>query len=346
MVGSKRLPRSSERHHPLGMNSAAVLCHPAGVAVTRRIESPAVEWLLGSCEPAVRFLTRRDVLGEEVQPDPEEILSGPWVRTLLAGQQADGGFGERHPYKKWTGAHWRLVSLVELAAPPEDPRVLAAAERVLALLSGPKRAKVKLVDGLARRCASVEGNGLAACSRLGLAEDERVERLARWLVEWQWPDGGWNCDERASGRRSSFHESCIPMWGLHEYAEATGAPWARDAALRAAELFLEHRLFRSVRTGEVIKQEWLRFRYPPYWHYDVLQGLLVLSRLGLAGDPRAAEAVELVEQKRLPDSRWKADGAWWKRPDSPLLPDVVDWGRTGPNEMVTLNALRVLAAAR
>ncbi len=29
----------------------------------------------------------------------------------------------------------------------------------------------------------------------------------------------------------------------------------------------------------------------------------------------------------------------------PLAQEVVDWGRSGPNEMVTLNALRVLRAA-
>ena len=66
---------------------------------------------------------------------------------------------------------------------------------------------VKVIDGLVRRCTSQEGNALAVCSRLGLAQDPRVELLARSLVDWQWPDGGWNCDLRASGRRSSFNES-------------------------------------------------------------------------------------------------------------------------------------------
>jgi hypothetical protein len=26
------------------------------------------------------------------------------------------------------------------------------------------------------------------------ADDPRVERLARPLVKWQWPDGGWTCE--------------------------------------------------------------------------------------------------------------------------------------------------------
>jgi hypothetical protein len=312
----------------------------------RERTDPAVAWLLGSSEPAIRRMARRDLLGEQSPEDDGAVLGGPIVRALLAGQTAGGGFGG-HSYSKWGGAHWRLVSLVELEAPADDPRVAAAAERVLNWLSGPGHRRAgKEVGGLMRVCASLEGNGLAACSRLGLAGDPRAELLARTLAGWQWPDGGWNCDQRASGRRSSFHETLPPAWGLHEYWAATGAEWARDAARRAAELFLEHRLFRSLRSGEVIDRRWVSLHYPPYWHYDILQALLVLSRMGLAGDPRAADALDIVERRRLPDGRWRPGGYWWRyggRGSGPL--EVVDWGRGGPCEMLTLNALRCLRAA-
>ena len=304
-------------------------------------ERTAVDWLLASSEPAVRYLTRRDLLEEDAHDDAARILEGPIVRTLLDAP-SDG-----HPYKKWTGAHWRLVSLVELAVPPGEPRAVAATEPVLDwLCSDAHRRSVRIIDGLARRCASQEGNAIAVCVRLGLAGDDRVELLARSLVEWQWPDGGWNCDKKASGRSSSFHESLPPMWGLHEYAVATGAEWARDAANRAAEMFLAKRLFRSPRTGEVLRRSYLDLRYPPFWHYDVLQALLVLSRLGLVRDPRAADALDEVEARRLPDGRWRPNGYWWLRPGSNgSNVEVVDWGRGGPSEMLTLNALRVLRAA-
>jgi len=267
------------------------------------------------------------------------------VRALLDGQQADGGFNV-HPYAKWRGAHWRLVSLVELAVPAGEPRCLTAAETILDWLTGVgHRRGVRVIDGLARRCASQEGNALASSCRLGLAEDPRVELLAESLVEWQWPDGGWNCDPRASGRRSSFHESLAPMWGLHEYSRATGDEDARRAADRTAELFLEHRLFRALGTGEPIHQSFTVLHYPPYWHYDVLQVLLVLARMGRAGDPRARDGVEVVERRRLSDGRWRAGAHWWKPPGSTgSNVEVVDWGRSGPSEMVTLNSLRVLRA--
>lgn len=304
----------------------------------------AVDWLLGSDEPAIRMMTRRDLLDEPAGYDAGQVLTGPKVTALLAGQHADGGFGN-HWYRKWTGAHWRLISLVELEIPTGEPRAVAATDQVLAALTRPNHVNAPPVNGRFRRCASVEGNALAACCRLGLAGDPRVQQVAENLTAWQWPDGGWNCDRNASGRRSSFHESLPTAWGLHEYARATGEPAAREAAVRAAALFLEHRLFRSLRTGEVINAQWLRPRYPPYWHYDILQALLVLSRIGVAGDPRAADALDELERHRLPDGGWRARGYWWKPPGGTVAPEVVDWGRSGPNQMLTLNALRVLRAA-
>lgn len=314
---------------------------------TQRVDAgQAIDLLLASTEPAIRYLARRDVLHERVEPDAEAILSGPIVRALLAGQQPDGGFGG-HPYRKWAGAHWRLVSLVELALPVGESRALAAAETVLDWLTGKgHRRAIKAVNGLVRRCASQEGNALAVCSRLGMSGDARVRLLAQSLVEWQWPDGGWNCDPRATGRRSSFHESLAPAWGLHEYWLATGAEWARAASRRAAELLLEHRLFRSLQDGDVINGDWLIPHYPPYWHYDVPQALLVLARIGSVRDPRAREGLELLTGLQRPDGCWHAGRSWWRPPGGRgSNVEVVDWGRRGPSPMITLNALRVLEAA-
>ena len=68
----------------------------------------ALAWLLSSDEPAVRYLTRRELLddldGAAAAGDAAQILQGPKARALLAGQQPDGDFGV-HPYSKWTGAH-------------------------------------------------------------------------------------------------------------------------------------------------------------------------------------------------------------------------------------------------
>ncbi|AOT04472.1 hypothetical protein [Arthrobacter sp. U41] len=304
---------------------------------------PAIAWLAASEEPAVRRAAQLEFLG--IPWSEGSVANGRIVSSLLSGQQADGSFGV-HPYRKWTGAHWRLVSLVDLGVTAADaPSLPGAADTVLEWLhSDQHRSQIRSIGGLTRRCASQEGNALYVCSRLGMAADPRVSQLARDLVRWQWPDGGWNCDVEASGRRSSFHETLPAAKGLHAYWMAGGDPAARAAAERAAELLLAHRLFKSSSTGRPIDPRWLKLRYPEFWHYGILPALLLLSRMGLTADPRAGEAAGLLRGKMLPDGRWPVEGAWWYPPGAKSQSDVTDWGRTGPNEFVTLSAVRILAA--
>ena len=90
----------------------------------------------------------------------------------------------------------------------------------------------------------------------------------------------------------------------------------------------------------------VRIRWPAYWHYDVLQALLVLSRLGYATDTRVADALDLLESKRSTEGRWAPNGRWWKGPGSKGSGvEAVDWGRDGERRMLSLNAMRVLVAA-
>lgn len=312
----------------------------------------AVKWLVSSADPSIRFLTLTEVLDKgldspQVKEARDEIPDGPWVRALFAGQRDDGGFAV-HPYRKWIGAHWRLVSLVELGLPPGDRRAEKAANHVLEWICSEEHLRgIQRVKGLTRVHASQEGNALAVCSRLGLTEDDRVRQLAESLQEWQWPDGGWNCDKGENTHHSSFYESLAPLWGLVEYRRATGDESSLEAAERAGEFFLRHRMFRSETTGEIINPEWLKLHYPLYWHYDILQGLMIIPRLGnRLTDSRVQEALDILERKRLPDGRWRPGGYYWRRPGGQGAPmDVINWGRGGPNRVITLNALRVLKEA-
>ena len=302
---------------------------------------PAIAWLAASEEPAVRRAAHLEFLGT---PWPGgNVNSGRIVSSLLSGQTPGGGFGV-HPYRKWTGAHWRLISLVDLGVTAADaPTLLDAAGTVLDWLHSDQHlSQIRTVNGLTRRCASQEGNALYVCSRLGMVANARVARLARDLIRWQWHDGGWNCDVDATGRRSSFHETLPAAKGLHAYWKASGDPAALAGAGRAAELLLEHRLYKSSSTGRPIDPRWVKLRYPEFWHYGILPALSLMSRMGLAGDPRVQEAADVLRGKMLPDGRWPVEGAWWYPPGAKSQTDVTDWGRTGPNEFVTLSAVRIL----
>jgi hypothetical protein len=330
---------------------------------------PATSWLLQSEDPSVRYLTLTEVLDKphylpDVESARRQIPQGPKVRVLVSGQRRDGGFGV-HPYQKWAGAHWRLVSLVELGISPGFKPAVRATDLVLKWLLGDAHLKnVPKINGLYRRCASQEGNALAVCSRLGIANDPRVKQLAESLIEWQWPDGGWNCDRKEDVHHSSFNESLSTLWGLVEYTKSTSDDPARDAAEKAAEFFLRHKIFRSCRTDQVRPPETFNstpyrifvhpftdLHYPLYWHYDILQALTILSRAGKLSDPRTREAIGVIESKRLKDGTWRPDDYYWRlkrtsrpKPGMQANVEIVDWGRQGPNEMITLNALRTLKA--
>jgi len=312
-------------------------------------DDPGVRWLLRSPDPSVRYYTLTDVLRKPenaagVRAAKRRIPEGTRLRALLAGQRPDGGFGVDW-YKKWAGATWRMVSAVELGVPTDNRVAQRAANHVLSHLPL-TRVEPHRVRGRARVHGSVIGNPLAVCVRLGMAGDPRVQRIAHSLVRWQWPDGGWNCDSSEGARHSSFYESLATLWGLAEYLQATRDPAVRGAVDRAAELFLRHRLFRSCRGESVIDPRWLRLHYPLYWHYDVLQALVVLHRAGKLSDPRTREALDLVASKRAKDGTWHAEGRFWHGgPMRAANTEVVDWGSSGPNEMITLNALRVLVAS-
>jgi hypothetical protein len=102
-----------------------------------------------------------------------------------------------------------------------------------------------------------------------------------------------------------------PAIGFASYAHQTGAAAALAAAARTAELLLQHQLFRVHGTGEPIHPSWTKLHYPPYWHYDVLQGLRLLQAVDRLDDPGAGDALELVESSRRRDGtfsgpRWSS----------------------------------------
>jgi hypothetical protein len=207
---------------------------------------------------------------------------------------------------------------------------------------------VPVRDGRHRRCASQQGNALLAMIRLGLV-DERAPRLVERLLHWRWPDGGWNCDKEPSADTSSFMETLPPMRALSAWAALSGDPAAEQAAQRAVEVFLERHLYKGRRDGRVIHPEFTKLHYPLYWHYDVLAGLKSMAELGRIGDARCADALDLLESKRLSDGGWPAEAKYYTHSTTVALGnDDVDWGGTSrrrSNPWVTVDALAVLRAS-
>lgn len=331
---------------------------------------PVIDFLLKSREPSIRWKARVHILGEErdsrrLRALEEEIRTSPRARALLSRRDQLGRPGTaRRVYYKWQGIHWVLASLADLGYPAGDKSLHAIRDRILEFWLRPtffrefvaqteaqahRGGGVPLVRGRYRRCASQQGNALYSLIRLGIGDD-RADVLAERLLHWQWPDGGWNCDRRPVADTSSFMETMLPMLGLSAYAEGRRPIPVTDAVQRASEVFLRRRLFKRASDGRIIHPEFVALHYPLYYYHDFLGGLKAMARIGRIRNPRCADALDLLEAKRLPDGGWPAEKRFYKvRPHTfEARADYVDWGGTSPrrmNEWVTVDALAVLRAA-
>src|SRR5262249_7220555 len=129
------------------------------------------------------------------------------------------------------------------------------------------------------------------------------------LLSEMMPDGGWNCRRLSRPRphHSSFHTTFNVLDGLREYIEWCDGPRRDDvlsAERSALALLLEHRLFRSDKTGQVIHKNFTMLSFPFRWHYDLLRGLDYFARAGAPRDSRAQDAIDLLHERRRNDGRW------------------------------------------
>jgi hypothetical protein len=309
--------------------------------------------LLNSDEPSVRYKVMVNVLdyGAETavcQELCQEVATSLRVQQLLSERDEEGHL-PHHPYTKWVGAHWLLADLADIGYPSGDEMLIPLREGVYQWLFGQSHQKsIRMINGRVRRCASQEGNALYYLLALGLA-DARTDELADRLVQWQWPDGGWNCDKNPGAHHSSFMESLIPLRGLARHGRITGNKQSQQAAEHAAEIFLKRHLYKRESDGRVIKDDFIRLHYPCYWHYDILFGLKVMAEAGFIHDERCRDALDLLETKRLSDGGFPAEKAYYRVTEKAVSGrSLVSWGGTSKrrlNEFVTADALYVLKVA-
>jgi hypothetical protein len=169
-------------------------------------------------------------------------------------------------------------------------------------------------------------------------DDDRLDTIAEHLLRVQMDDGGWNCRRPRGATHASVHTTISALEGLrwYEVHRQREVKAVREAQRRGREFLLEHKLFRSHRTAEVINPAFVRFAFPPRWHYDVLRGLDYFQSVGAPRDPRLEDAIELVRRGRGDDGRWKLENTYSGEVWFPLET------KGKPSRWNTLRALRVL----
>jgi hypothetical protein len=289
-----------------------------------------IKWLLDA-DPAIRWQVMRDLTGESataIAAERSRVASEGWGAKLLARQTPAGS---------WRGGQWDLVSLYslvvlkDLGLDPASKQARRMIDRIDTHLVFKRLNNRPYFRGETEPC--INGRILG----LGSYFKEPNDALADQLLREQLEDGGWNC-EAPKSCRSSFHTTICVLEGLLDFERASRQSAAVTKARKRAENYLlERRMFRSQRTGKVIDNRWLRFSFPPSWHYDVLRGLDYLRNAGIKPDKRVAEAIEVVIARRHQNGRWPLN---LRHPEYIPLKMETDIGSA--SRWNTLRALRVL----
>ncbi len=298
-----------------------------------------IKWLLDS-DPPIRWQVMRDLADaapHAVAAERARIATEGWGAKLLALQSPAGYWGGPND-RGWLVTLYTLVALMDLGLDPASKQAKEMIDRVDKRLVFKPLNNRPFLHGETEPC--INGRILA----LGAYFNKPNDALARRLLSEQLEDGGWNCEavepspKRPLSRRSSFHTTICVLEGLLTYERAGRRSKVITKARKKAENYLlERRMFRSLRTGEIIDQRWLRFSFPTFWHYDVLRGLDYLRDAGIQPDTRVREAVELVIERRHQNGRWPLN--LLHREHIPLQMET-EVGRA--SRWNTLRALRVL----
>jgi hypothetical protein len=308
---------------------------------------PEVDWLLDG-DPSIRWQTLRDLAGAgaaAVEGERARVAKQGWGAQLLArqdpqgtwagGQSSDAGLYS----PKWISTTYTMLLLRDFGLPASNRQAHKACTLLLerglqldgGIMYGPWGNWTK------RGETCVTGMVLSILSYFNY-DDARLDTIADNLLEQQMPDGGWNCRRPYGATHSSVHTTISALEGLrlYELHRRKKVRAVRAAQRRGREFLLVHRLFRSHRTGEVIKPVFIKFAFPPRWHYDILRALDYFQAVDAPRDSRLEEAIEIVRKGRCDDGRWLLQNTYKGKTYFEL--EI----RGEPSRWNTLRALRVL----
>lgn len=297
----------------------------------------SIRWLLKG-DPAVRWQVQRDLQDRAPRTwkaTQRLVAREGWGARLLALRAKDGTWGGALYSPTWTSTFYTLRLLTQLGVSPTQPQALASCR--LLLEQGVTDSGGVSLWSSPSTDTCVTGMLLWMASWFGLADEPLVRRMVDWLLEEQMLDGGWNCQRSNGAKHSSFHTTISTLEGLASFQDTPESRGEVDKAMKGAqEFFLAHQLYRSERTGDVVRSSFARFSFPPRWYFDVLRGLEHFSKANMPWDSRLADPVEVLIRRRGTDGLWKAQNKHAGRTHFELEP------ARQPSRMNTLRALRVL----
>lgn len=264
-----------------------------------------IEWLLEG-DVSIQYQVVRDLLGSDQKKLRERIAKEGWGREFLSRRNQDGHWGRSFYQPKWTSTHYTLLDLKNLNI---SPTVTEIRQTVVMILQDEKGKDGGLNPSrtIGQSDVCINGMGLNYGAYFG-APQEDLRSIVDFILSQHMPDGGFNCRLNRSGaKHSSMHTTICTLEGLREYI-TNGYQYRVDEVRvveeQAQEFLLQHRLFRSDRTGDVIDPKMLMLSHPTRWRYDILRALDSFRAAGVHHDPRLQDALHVIIKKQLEGGTW------------------------------------------
>lgn len=298
--------------------------------------SEIIDWLIEG-DNSIKYQVYRDLLDINKPELQENIQKDSWAWQILQNKQSSGHWGLSYYQPKWISTHYTLLLLKNLAINPELTEVADTLKLIIAKEIG-SDGGINPSTGTKFSDVCINGMFLNFAAYFRINEVDIVS-IIDFIISQQMVDGGFNCQKNRSGaNHSSFHSTISVTEGINEYLK-NGYSYRKDELKQildeSIEFMLQHRLFKSDKTGLVINKQFTIFSYPCYWKYDVLRGLDLFQNLKLTYDSRLDDAFELLLSKRKPNGKWNLGS---KHPGKTHL----EMEKPGtPSRWNTLRALRV-----
>ncbi|MBN1294213.1 MAG: hypothetical protein JXB48_20425 [Candidatus Latescibacteria bacterium] len=264
-----------------------------------------IDWLLEG-DISIQYQVHRDMLHYDNPRLRDRIATEGWGALFLSKKHEGDFWGKRFYEPKWISTHYTVLDLKNLCISPECPDIKSAVAKVLTNLKSPDGG-IFPIGSAKKSDVCVNGMFLNYASYFRMNENE-LKSIIDFLLSERMADGGFNCNSNGKGAvHSSVHTTLSVIEGFLEYAQNSYTYRLKEiqnAECESREFLLQHRLFKSDHTGEIINRKFLMLSYPSRWRYDILRALDYFRCAGVSYDTRMDDAIQVLLKKRSADNRW------------------------------------------
>jgi len=299
-----------------------------------------ISWLLQG-DVTIQYQTHRDLLESEAKvlnSLKNRIQFEGWGKEFLNGRHIKINPGRGFYQPKLINTHYMLLDLKNNCISPDIKEIKDTLSAVFKHEKGPDGA-INPSNVIKQSDVCINGMVLNYASYFGVRE-LNLHSIVDFILSQHMNDGGFNCWlNRKGATHSSLHSTISVIEGILEYAK-NGYKYRlselQEVEIQSREFILQHRLFKSDKTGEIIDNRMLMLCYPTRWRYDVLRALDYFRNADVPYDPRMEEAIEVIKKHQSSDGTWPLQ----VKNSEEIFFDIEEVGK--PSRWNTLRALRIL----